>query len=272
MKFNGSYSVENESSSVENELERLKIQALLSWSKEADMLTIYGMNNNTHLLEVGSGPGYVSNLIQKKWPNAKLTTLEIDDQMIHHAKTNVEQPERVKFMEGSIDAIPMDNASVDIVFARFVFQHIEDIDLALKEIYRVLKPGGKLVISEVDPELWGRVSPYEAGLEHLYQKYAYEQAKKGGDRFVVRRLGKMMKDAGLSAIRTDVFSYDSDELDLELFLPQISPERYTPLLEKGIINELEYAHIQAAFNRFLNSSHPYVLLLGVLICGQKEIK
>jgi hypothetical protein len=132
-----------------------------------------------------------------------------------------------------------------------------------------LKPGGKLIISEIDPELWGRVYPYETGLEHIYQKHAGEQQRHGGDRFVVRKLPVKMKECKFQKIRTDVFSYDSIESDLSLFVPQISPERYEPLLRKGIINEIDYALIQAAYNRFIVNREAYVMLLGVLMCGEK---
>ncbi len=270
MKFNGSYSVENECTSTEQELKRLEIQTQLSWAKEADLLQLYGMNNDAHLLEVGSGPGYVTNKIQQKWPLAKLTALEIDSEMINHAKQNCSNPGSIHFLNGSVYDIQLENDSVDIVFARFVFQHINNLDAAISEIHRVLKPGGKLVVSEIDPELWGRVYPYEPGMEDINHKYAFEQEKKGGDRFVIRKLVAKYKKFNFEKIRTDVFSYDSDEQGLDLFFPQISPDRYEPLLLKGIITEFEYAAIIASYNRFIENENAYILLLGIINCCEKS--
>jgi ubiquinone/menaquinone biosynthesis C-methylase UbiE len=270
MKFNGSYSVENECTSSEQELKRLEVQTLLSWEKESDLLQLYGMNNKAHLLEVGSGPGFVTNKIQQKWPLAKLTALEIDAEMINRSKQNCSNPEKIHFLNGSVYEIQLENDSVDIVFARFVFQHIDNLDLAIIEIHRVLKPGGKLVVSEIDPELWGRVYPYEPGMEYINHKYALEQGKKGGDRFVVRKLVPKFRNFNFKKIRTDVFSYDSDELGLDLFLPQINPDRYEPLLFKGIITEFEYAAVRASYNRFIENENAYILLLGIINCCEKS--
>lgn len=94
--------------------------------------------------------------------------------------------------------LPFDAASVDAVLIADALHHVGDPTGALREAARVLRPGGVLVIREIDPTtLVGRVA--EAG-EHLY----------GFDStfFEPRRLARRVADTGLDArFRTDGFEY-----------------------------------------------------------------
>ena len=47
----------------------------------------------------------------------------------------------------------------DFAYARLLFQHVSDPIGAAKEIWRVLKPGGKLIINDIDDELFGPLQP-----------------------------------------------------------------------------------------------------------------
>lgn len=269
MKYFGSYSVENESISELEEIDRLATQALLSWQKEAELMTIYGLKSGVNLLEVGSGPGFVSKQILDTWADLNLTMLEADPNMIIRAKTHLEGYEGI-FIENFIETNHLESNQFDFVFARLVLQHLVSPLTAIKEIYRLLKPNGKIIISDVDSNFWGTVQPYQSGLEHIYQKYAIEQAKSGGNRLNVSQISGMLKASNFKNVRTDIFSYNSDELGLTPFLPQIRPERYDSLLRKGIINEMEYAHLYASYQRLIDDPKVFVLLMGIMACGEKS--
>lgn len=269
MKFTSSYSIYNESASPQKELERLSVQSTLSWSKEAELMTIYGVNSDSYLVEIGSGPGYVSKEILNSWPSLRLTAIEIDPEMITLSKRHLTD-NRLNYICASATQLPLPNDSVDFVLFRFTLQHISNLNLALEEAYRILKPSGKIIITELDPELWGRVYPVEHGLENIYRKHGEEQAKNGGDKLVTRKLIQLLRDTNFKSIRSDMYSYDSEELGLDLFLPQISPERYEPLLDKGIIDPMEYAKVLSAYYRFIEDPNAYVMLLGLMLCAQKK--
>lgn len=74
------------------------------------------------------------------------------------------------YLDGDATALPFDDASVDAVICERVFQHLPDPDAAMREIVRVLKPGGRavlidsdwgsMVVSPSDPDVLGRVNAH----------------------------------------------------------------------------------------------------------------
>lgn len=88
--------------------------------------------------------------------------------------------EGVIFYDG--ENIPMDDSSVDSIFASEVFEHIFNLDSVLKELYRVLKPEGKLLVTV--PFIWEEHEiPYDFarytsfGFHHILQKNNFEVVK-----------------------------------------------------------------------------------------------
>src|SRR5262245_23301383 len=100
----GSYNVHDSHRSAEAEIQRLAAQARLGWEKEARNLTWFGLKDGMSLLEVGSGPGFVTESLLTFLPNSALTCLELDPMLIQQAKQYLEKKgtERVQFFEGSV--------------------------------------------------------------------------------------------------------------------------------------------------------------------------
>jgi ubiquinone/menaquinone biosynthesis C-methylase UbiE len=115
------------------------------------------------MLEVGPGTGYYS-LPVARWlgPDGVLHVLDVQSQMLDHTVrratengiTNVEP--RV----GDARALPYDDATFDAAYLVTVLGEVRDQDAALRELRRVLKPNGRLVIGELfgDPHMVGEAS------------------------------------------------------------------------------------------------------------------
>jgi SAM-dependent methyltransferase len=77
--------------------------------------------------------------------------LDISTEMIDKAKTNIESVglRNVKFVRGSSDKLPFEDDFFDIVASNGIYNLSPDKEKVLKEVYRVLKPGGRTVFSEI---------------------------------------------------------------------------------------------------------------------------
>jgi ubiquinone/menaquinone biosynthesis C-methylase UbiE len=101
------------------------------------------------VLDIASGEGYGSNILSNF--AAKVIGVDNSSEAIEHAKQKYQKP-NLMFRLGSCDKIPIASASVDIVVSFETIEHHDQHELMMKEIKRVLTPGGIVIISNPNKE------------------------------------------------------------------------------------------------------------------------
>lgn len=253
------------------EVERLRAQVLLSWEKESRTLAWFGLQDGMAVLELGSGLGFVTEQLLAMLPSSPITALEINPDMIEKAKLYLQDRAggRLRFVQASIMDTELPDDGFDFAFARLIFQHLPDPVGAAKEVLRVLKPGGRLVICDIDDAVWGFVDPEVPEIGLLLEKYAQAQAARGGNRFVGRRLWRILEAAGFVNLDLEAIVGHSDGLGIEAFLPQIDPGRLLHLVKAGLLSEQYVAQFCASREDFLAAERPYIMMLLLMACGEK---
>jgi len=109
------------------------------------------ITNNQSILDVATGTGDVIFEINKKY-NVESTGLDISKKMLNIANMKLkkikDKQRNIIFIHGDAEKLPMEDNLYDHICISFGFRNLGDYNIALKEFYRVLKPGGKLSILE----------------------------------------------------------------------------------------------------------------------------
>ncbi len=110
-------------------------------------LKVLGTVKNKKVLDLGCGPGFYVKILTQK--GAKVRGIDISEESIKIAQ---EENPNIEFKIGDITKkFPYKDSEFDVVLATLIFDHIEDWNIFLKEIKRILKKDGILVFSTYNP-------------------------------------------------------------------------------------------------------------------------
>lgn len=104
------------------------------------------------ITDIGCGPGYLLQAIAKEMPENALVGVDISKEMVEKAKANfasIGYGEKIEFKQGSADHLPFGDGTQDLIVSTLSLHHWDEPQLAFKEIYRVLKPGGQMLIYDL---------------------------------------------------------------------------------------------------------------------------
>jgi ubiquinone/menaquinone biosynthesis C-methylase UbiE len=107
------------------------------------------------VLDVGCGKGRFARIFKEAEPEAEIWGLDISEAMLRFV------PEGIHTRAGSMTELPFEDAFFDGAYATESLEHAVEIDQAVAEICRVVKPGGRIAIIDKNAEQWGRLETPE---------------------------------------------------------------------------------------------------------------
>ncbi len=172
-------------------------------------------NHPTRILDVATGTGDLSIMMAKHCKGAKIRAVDISENMLEIAKKKAYKAkldDKILFQKANVESLPFEDNTFNYCTISFGIRNFENIDKSLKEIYRCLKPGGKLFILEFGKK------PSSKFLQFFYKIYskvwipfvgglishnmpAYKYLPESISEFVHRReLSRQLKNIGFGAV------------------------------------------------------------------------
>lgn len=121
---------------------------ITNWLRTLQKQTISAMSPRSfnHVLDVGCGTGWAVLHISQILTEGRACGIDISPAMIQKARANAAGLENIEFKVGGAENIPYDNEQYDLVMSTSSFHHYPDPVRALREFWRILKPGGNAYI------------------------------------------------------------------------------------------------------------------------------
>lgn len=226
----------------------LMIQSFLMAESRRAILDALPIASASRILDIGTGFGTLPLEIGSRWQveidglDSDAAKVEIAQKLKDRVEGAFDMPGTVRFTHGDAYRLPYGAGSFDLVVAWHVYQHLRHPDLATKEIFRVLSPGGFVCLIDADDQL---VLTYPDPLperELLTEAFHKLQTGRGGDRFVGRKLSTYLQNAGFENINTVVRmetqhgQYRTTDANHRLLLEHFALEREA-IISSGFMSE-----------------------------------
>lgn len=156
------------------------------------------------ILEAGCGIGAQTVILAKNNPRAEITSVDVSLDSLEKARENVKSRGigNVRFLQANIFSLPFEEASFDHLFVCFVLEHLQNPSEALRNLKKVLKPGGTITIIEGDH---GSCYFYPEGEKALeaWNCLIRVQACMKGNSLIGRQLYPLLRESRFTEVKVE---------------------------------------------------------------------
>jgi len=204
--------------------EQQRLSLLNRLMNKACLQTIQ-LQGDERILDMGSGLGQFD-LAVAETDNfqGSILGIERDEQQLASAKKNLAATpfHNIEFRQGNAFHPPLTTeewGSFDLAHTRFLLEHVPQPQRVVQQMYRAVRPGGRLVLVDEDHDIF-RVWPDAPGFRDLWLAYVRSYERLGNDPFIGRRLVSLLHEAGCRDIRNTFIFFGSCASDpnFQLFM------------------------------------------------------
>lgn len=225
------------------------------------------------LLDAGCGPGSITIGLAERIATGECIGIDADPAAIEHARSLAAERgiTNTRFDVGDAYALPYDDATFNAAFSNALLQHLADPAAAVREIHRVLKPGGIVAIADADHDTSIIYPPDPLLDRHNAIMREMRLRTNGGDVRIGQRLRALLIEAGFERTEASVICGADGTDDRARFMGEWQaayveePTYIAEATRLGISNEPELRSIAAAW-RLWGSSPGAVCVTGGFQC------
>ena len=160
-------------------------------------------DTKAHIVDIGCGAGAIASAIAKKYKSATVKGVDLSNERLEAARSKCKHLSNAEFKHGSIYELPLEDNSSDFLYTRFLLEYLQEPVKGIKEMYRVCKKGGTVMLQDLDGQL---LFHYPETIENL-DKVLSGLAKTGFDPLIGRKLMHYGLEAGFKLDHIDIRPY-----------------------------------------------------------------
>lgn len=115
------------------------------------LLSYVQLPETARVLDIGCGTGKLLNRLARQYPRLSAAGLDFSPEMLRQARQHSLDPERLTYLQGRTERMPLPDHQFDAAFCTISFLHYPDPVAVLREVKRVLKPGGCFYLVDFAP-------------------------------------------------------------------------------------------------------------------------
>ena len=207
-----------------------------------------GLTAGMEVADFGCGVGLTTRMLaEMAGPSGRVTGIDISVAQLGQARAQCEGLANVSFVEASAIATGLPGESVDLAYCRFLLLHLTDPAACLKEMHRVLRPGGLLVVEDADLTAAGSDPP--SSLAAFADLFARLGPTRGLDYAMARNLRELVQAAGFQSValatHQPALARGESRFIMKWSVDEIGPG----CVAAGLVTNEELATIQAGMQR-----------------------
>jgi len=158
------------------------------------------------MLCVGCGSGLFLDTIARRYPSLDVTGVDLGPDRVDAARQRIADLSNARAVVGNALALPFERSAFDVVLCRLMLEYIAEPQQAIAQMTRVARPGGRVILQDLDGQLVWHYPP-DPVLEEAIDAVLEALAATGFDPYVGRKLFWHARAAGLQDITVRVDSY-----------------------------------------------------------------
>ena len=230
-----------------------------------------GLHRGAKVADIGCGSGAVMPaILDIVGPEGSVTGVDLSPERVKEARQLVAGKANAEVKVGAFPATGLRAASFDFTWSQFVFEYLREPALALREMIRVTRPGGRVAVADVDGiglAFWPRPQVLEEGTEPFMRALTAT----GFDFFIGRKLFTHFRQAGLTDVSVHLSPlYISAGADARLVADYTQRfEVLTPIAIKTFGDEQRYRAFADAYLSLLADPDALKYAVVLTVVGRR---